>query len=354
MSLKVGIFTTNSVDKLHPRIQMQQEILIDTGFDVHLIRSKNRREGFFFELLNLLFLKYFKWGFIQQSKKLLSNYEIIHIYDLQLLPLAKHAKLKGKKVIYETLDDNVHLNFHAVSKKLPFLKPFRSLIIGRMEKYERRTTRHNCDQVIVNSGNLLDIFDKSELIYYASHLEILKVEKFDPKKKTAFLYLGKLTKAKGAEFYADLIKKHTIPLLFLGKAFDEAANKLLELDGVEHLGEFNSMELIAKLKDLIAQYNLIGLSIILPENKSYALQEANKDIDYLSMNLPFIGNDRKPTIAKLKLGAGVLFSNEPEVMALVTNQEGKYDRCRANCSTIYKDFSQAQFKAKLLSIYSSQ
>ncbi|MBL4862291.1 MAG: hypothetical protein JKY09_04635, partial [Crocinitomicaceae bacterium] len=228
MSQKVGIFTTNSVDKLHPRIEMQESMLKNAGFKVEIIRSTTRREGFFYEILNLLYLKYFKWRFISRSKKRLHEFEIVHIYDHQLLPLAKKAKRLGKMVVYETLDDNVYLNFHAVTKKLPFIKPFGSFVIKKMSNYERKTAKNSCDHVIVNSANLLENFNSAELIYYASHLEVLSVEKFDRAKKTAFIYLGKLTRAKGAEYYTRLIDKHKIPLLVLGKAFDEASTKLIQ------------------------------------------------------------------------------------------------------------------------------
>ena len=352
MSLSIGIFTTNSVDKLHPRIEMQLEVLEQAGYQVEIIRSTERREGFLSELVNLFSLKYFKWGFIRRNKKNLEKFDVVHLYDLQLLPLAKHAKKKGKRVVYETLDDNVHLNFHAVAKKLLFIKLFKTLILKRMAKYERSSAKMYCDKVIVNSANLMDNFDSSELIFYASHLESINNGVYNPTMPTAFIYIGKLTAAKGAKEYSELVDKYKIPMLFLGKAFDQDARTLADRSDVNHLGNFNSKELKAEMSELIEKFNLIGLSVIKPENKSYLLQEANKDIDYLSMGLPFIGNDRPPTFQKLKDGAGVLVSDSTGILRLINNEEGFYDYCSNNCNKIYRTYSQEAFRHALLQTYS--
>ena len=123
---RIGIFTTNSVNKLHPRIELQLRLLKENNYSVEIIRSKSKREGFLFEILNLFFLKYFKCRAINNFKKRLIDFDIIHIYDLQLLPLSKAAYRLNKKVIYETLDDNVYLNYHAISKKIFFLRILRA------------------------------------------------------------------------------------------------------------------------------------------------------------------------------------------------------------------------------------
>ena len=352
--MKVGIFTTNSVDKLHPRIEMQQKILSDAGFDVTIIRSKANREGFFYELINLLSLKYFKWRFIWQSKKRLSEFDIIHIYDFRLLPLAKKASRAKKIVVYETLDDNIYLNFFEVAKRLKFMTFFERSIIRRYSNYERNIADKYCNAVIVNSPNLIENFTNASLIYYSSHLENIRVEPFDETKKSAFIYLGKLTKAKGAEVYSELLDKFQIPLFVLGKASDKEAMTLIDRDDVIALGNFTSEGLIIELAKLMSNFNLIGLSIIFPENKSYALQEANKDIDYMSMGLPFLGNDRIPTKKKIDAGAGVLYSDYSSVADLLTNASQRYDFCREKALSIYHEqFSQEKFEISLLAIYQS-
>ncbi len=351
MTKKVGIFTTNSVDKIHPRIALQEQILKANGYEVDVIRARSRKEGFIFEVRNILSLKYFKWGFIYNHKKDLTKYDIVHIYDFCLLPLAKHAKKENKKVLYETLDDNVHLHFHALKQKISFIRICQRYTIRRMANYERKAAEEYCDQVIVNSSNLLLNFNKANLIYYTSPLEGIKNHRFDSEKETAFLYLGKLTKGKGADIYRDLVEKYQIKLCFLGKAFDDSAQKLMNIQQVEYLGDFDSVSLKNELKGLLPKYNFIGLSIIIPENKSYLLQEANKDIDYLAMGVPFIGNDRPPTSEKINKGAGVLFSEMEEVSKLMLNKNGVYDLASQACENIYKSYRFETFKEKLLSVY---
>lgn len=349
---RIGIFTTNSVDKLHPRIEMQVQILKEAGYSVAIHRSTSRREGGLFELLNLVYLKYFKWRSIFRFSREVEAYDIIHIYDLQLLPLAKRAKKRKKKVVYETLDDNVYLTLHAVVKKLPFLKPFSNGILRRKANYERWTASAYCDEVIVNSANLLENFDRASLIYYASHLEVISAQPFDSSKPSAFLYLGKLTEGKGANIYKGLLEKFQVKLIFLGKAYDSAALELLDSELVDNRGNFAAKGLIAELSSLVQQFNLVGLSIILPENKSYALQEANKDIDYMAMGIPFIGNDRQPTFEKIKEGAGVLFDGEDSVLALIENKDDLYNKASNTAKLLYQqNYCCSIFRKNFLEIY---
>ena len=353
MAKRVGIFTTNSVEKIHPRIEMQVEILKRKGYEVDVLRSTTKRESFIDELRNWFSLKFFKKGFITQNSRKIQAYDIVHVYDYQLLPLAKKAKKAGKKVVYETLDDMVHLHFYALQKKIVFLKLFKNIIIRRHAKYEREIAGLYCDAVIVNSRNLLENFDKATLIYYASPLEGIHVPPFDSNKKTAFLYLGKLTESKGATIYEALINKHGKEMLFLGKPYDTTARKLVEHQSVTSLGNLDALGLNQKLSELMTEYNLIGLSIIIPENKSYALQEANKDIDYLAMGMPFIGNSRVPTYEKIKDGAGVLYSEDNAVSQLCSNEREFYSNCGKKCIELYANYSQSKFEEKLVKIYNS-
>lgn len=351
---KVAIFTTNSVEKLHPRIEMEKSILEENGYSVVIVRSTERREGFIWEIINLFTLKYFKWRAIHRFKHQINDCDIAHIYDYQLLPLAKRAFKRGKKVIYETLDDNVHLNYFAVSQKLPFLKLFKGLIIRFASNYERRITEKFCCQVIVNSPNLIEKFNKEKVVYipYSSPMQGINVQEFSPEKETVFLYLGKLTEGKGARIYKDLIEKHDLKLLFFGKAYDAISKDFIKNDSrVECKGNLTSTELKIELEKIFNLYNPVGLSIILPENESYKWQEANKDIDYIAMGIPFIGNDRPPTLAKIENGAGVLFSDTDSVNELLTNHNNFYTRCSANSKLIAQDYTREVFEDLFRKVY---
>src|SRR4029450_13302017 len=124
---------------------------------------------------------------------------------------------------------------------------------------------------------------------------------YDPARETVLLYLGKLTVSKGAEIYARLAETFGITVHFFGQTKDRFSEEWVHSSGnvVAH-GNRSSGELKAALKELSQQYNLIGLSTIIPENESYALQEANKDIDYMCLGIPFVGNERVPTFEKIQ------------------------------------------------------
>ena len=349
---RVIIFTTNSVEKLHPRIEMQQTILEKHGFSVEIVRSTERREGFAWEIINLFTVKYFKWRAIHRFKKRLKDCDVAHIYDLQLLPMAKAAFKKHKTVIYETLDDNVHLNFFAVSNKLVFLKIFKGFILRKMENFEKNYSEKYCQQIIVNSPNLITKFKKGKVSYipYTSPLQYLCSETYSVEKETVFLYLGKLTEGKGARIYSNLVNTHERKLLFFGKAYDQfSIDFSLNNPLVESMGNMTSTQLINSLKMIIKQYNLVGLSIILPENESYKWQEANKDIDYISMGIPFIGNDRPPTLEKIKKGVGVLYTDNINI--LLSNKDNFYDECIQNCQSVAKGYTQEAFELQLMEVY---
>lgn len=350
---KVGIFTANSVDKIHPRIQMQYEYLSGAGYDVTIFRTTEKRDPFFWELINWFSLKYFKFGAIHNFKKNVAGVDVVHVYDLQLLPLAKYANTQGKQTIYETLDDNVFLHFHGVSSILRPLKIFKGLVTKRMKKYEMKSSAF-CSEIIVNSPNLLKNFapGKAEYIPYASPLEPSLSIQYNPELPTAFLYLGKLTSGKGALDYKILIEQFVLPLFFFGKAFDKRSLELQKNSLVHSMGNFDAIKLKESLIDLSKQYNLIGLSVIHPENESYLHQEANKDIDYIALGIPFIGNDRPPTLEKIKRGVGVLINDKNAIASLIKNDHDQYNKCVASCAGIASDYSSEKFKISLLKVYS--
>jgi glycosyltransferase involved in cell wall biosynthesis len=350
---KVGIFTANSVDKIHPRIIMQMEILKGNGYEVTLFKTDTKRDSFFWEIINWLSLKYYKWGTINRFKKEIDPFDIIHVYDLQLMPLVKHAKKKGKRTVYETLDDNVFLHFYGVSKVVKPLSLFKNAITRRMSAYERNTS-NQCDVILVNSPNLIRNFPEQKASYlpYASPLEPALNTHYNKDKSVAFVYLGKLTAAKGAKEYLELLERYNLPLFFFGKAFDSIAEKVSGQSRVSKMGNLNPEELRIELVKLAEQFNLIGLSIIYPENESYRLQEANKDIDYIALGIPFIGNDRPPTLEKIKSGVGVLWKDDEAILRLINNEDAFYDNAILKCKEVSVFYSADRFKKEFIEIYS--
>jgi glycosyltransferase involved in cell wall biosynthesis len=142
-------------------------------------------------------------------------------------------------------------------------------------------------------------------------------------------------------------------MYFFGKAYDKESLELVSSSLVRSMGNLGMLELKKELSELFKRYNPVGLSIIIPENESYALQEANKDIDYISMGIPFIGNDRLPTYEKIARGMGTLDSNEELIEQLLNNSNGFYDHCVQACKREAPKYSIENFKRTLLATYNS-
>lgn len=349
----VGIFASNSVDKIHPRIQMQIEMLEESGYEVRLFRTTTRRDSFFWEIRNWFALKYFKHGAIHRFRRNLAEVDCVHVYDLQLLPLLKYAKQQNKRTVYETLDDNVYLHFHALERIVPAFRIVKKAVTRRLARFELQYAKHYADHVLVNSPNLMEKFEKDQAIYlpYASPLEPSLMAMYDASKPVAFVYLGKLTASKGAAEYLELVQRFDKELFVFGKVFDQLAKTLVADPRVHEIGNFNALELRAELQQLAGQYNLIGLSIIHPENESYRLQEANKDIDYIALGIPIIGNDRLPTYQKIQHGAGCLYGDDAAINHLIRNEGNFYTNCQKSCEELAQNYTRSNFRRILSSVY---
>lgn len=339
---------------LHPRLEMQLEILDKKNIPYYVLYSTDK-PNLFWQILNLLTLKYFRIDLILKSIFQFKNNKIIHIYDFALLPIACFAKLCGKKVIYETLDDNVHLSFDGLEKKMKPIKLLKPVILFFFSSIEKIISRLFCDYIIVNSDNLLALFPsgKTTLIYYASPFEGFTIPPFNTNNKTMFLYVGKLTIDKGAEIYKTLSEKFNTPVLFFGVTKDTYSDKLIKQEPQLFIykGFLNSADLLSMLKAESEKYNLVGLSIIQPVHKSYIYQEANKDIDYMCIGMPFIGNYRPPTKKKIDGGAGCFFDNENCISKLITNENGYFDTVSKKGQELYATtFSRKVFELKYTNI----
>lgn len=330
------IFTSFQENPLHPRLEMQVNWFQSNGIQTKVYFDKSEKVSFLVNFYNRLLLKFFRLDLIRKYKRELDDCSIVHIYDFRLLPLAKHAKKAGKKVVYETLDDNVYLTYYTLEKKSIIFKWLKPLLVGWVSRKEQQWINNYCDEVIVNSPNLLKLSPKATLIYYSSPFEDVELSPYNPAAPYAFVYLGKLTVSKGAKYYEELVKEFNLPLHFYGQAKDDYSRDWLKRsDKVIEYGNLGSEDLKKALMKLSLQFNLIGLSIIIPENESYALQEANKDIDYMCLKIPFLGNERKPTYEKISAGAGVLYSDIRSINQLITNSENAYTRVQSIQQDLY-------------------
>lgn len=331
---QIYIFTTLHEKPMHNRLETNLNLLKES-FDVKIYSTSyenNQRVK-----INYLSLNFFLINRIFEFKKHLKFADIVYIQTLYLLPLAIFAKLKRKKVIYETLDNDVHLKFYGLTLQRPFIKKIKWIIIPFMSVFEKFLSTLFTDKIITNSKALQKYFNnKSELLLYTSPLEKIVV-KNNYKNTPALLYVGYVSKEKGLKEMLTLSNGLNLKLFIMGKLKDPIfLEDFKKNKNIIYFGQLSSEDMIKELKKLLAEYFLFGISIIHPIHYSYATQEANKDIDFLSLGIPIIGNERSPTAEKINAGCGIDYRIE-KIEEIVRDEHQK-QAMSENSLNYYKQY----------------
>ena len=69
------------------------------------------------------------------------------------------------------------------------------------------------------------------------------------------------------------------------------------------------------------------------------------------MGIPFIGNDRPPTLEKINNGVGVLYNDYNNVNKLQTNEGELYNSCSNKCHELAENYRFEKFKKEFLLVY---
>ena len=352
--MKVLFLTPMSLNPLHPKVELNKLILEKNNYKVYLYNLNTPK----FKVLNYLSLGFFKLNSFLLSFKYLkkhSDCEIVYVTDLSYLPIAIIAKIFGKKVVYETLDNNVELHYYNLYKKYKVCK--RAKFIKKIFFFlEKVIAKYFVDKIIVNSKALKEYFNplESVIIYYSSPFE--KKFKIDfNKKEIVGLYLGLFSKDKGANEIIEFIQKYNIKLFLFGDIVEkDILEKIKELEKrkvVFFKYRMSSRELEKNLTKIFDKYRIVGFSLIKPVHYSYATQEANKDIDYIAIGIPIVGNYRLPTKEKIERGCGVFYDKKDEIKKLLTSHSF-YKQISLNALRYYEQFySQKVYKNELLRIF---
>jgi glycosyltransferase involved in cell wall biosynthesis len=339
--MKIGIFTSRSTTPMHPRLEAFTEYFRMRGIDYDIIPLHNH---FFFSRLNWLYLHFFDFWSVLRNMRKLRFYDIIFIQDLKYLPLARFAKLKKKKVIYEALDNNVYLREYNLEKRFPVFSHFRESIIRSYIRREKNLALRYCDIIIVNSKALKEYFNNmAHILFYYSSFESIDIVN-NGNNIPALLYLGTFSHEKGAGELIELQKKLDLDLFIYGTVSDHDLQK--EVDGskkIHHTERISHDKLWDELKNLLLKYFLFGASLINPVNYSYATQEANKDIDYLSLGIPLIGNHRKPTEEKILSGCGVFIEKEDDLQNLLSDENFRTTLSNSCRKYYFMNYSKEKF-----------
>lgn len=306
---KILILTVHSMNPIHPRIGKEIAILEENGYEVECLSLKNMvinsaTSNRFFR--GLFQNPFFKKKILKQLKNYL-EYDYFLFYDLHLLNAASAFKKQYplKKVIYETIDDNLSLYLYYNFKKLPNYIAFEKKILKYLRKFELEKA-FSLDSLIVNSKGLQQRFNnKANLLYYTSIFEG-KVSQ-DASNPNALLYLGGFDEGKGAMETIALSKKYDIPLFVFGNASNAIRNIISESKQIRYFGYMNAKQIMKELNILVQEYFLFGVSLIKPIHHSYMIQIANKEIDYVSIGIPILGNEREPTKELIDVGCGLFY-----------------------------------------------
>lgn len=302
--MKVGFFTPRSIHPLHPRLVSFQTYFRKKGIEIDFINASGYKPNLI-SRINWICLWFFDLYAIKLCKTRIKDFDIVFINDLKYLPLARYARKLNKIVLYDTIDHNVYLRFYQLERKIKIIRFFKRMIVPVFKKIERNLAFQYCDEILVNSSSLQRYFDnQAHVLFYSSPFEKMK-EVNTPTKSVALLYLGIFSPEKGAKEIIDLQKKLNLPLFIYGGVSEPILlDTIKNTDQVNYTSKLSVSDLELALKKLLSEYYLVGFSLIKPAHFSYEVQEANKDIDYLSLGIPLIGNYRLPTKEKIEAGCG--------------------------------------------------
>jgi hypothetical protein len=348
--MKVVIFTMQPALSIPPRIRMEKQILEAAGYEVEICGAPYQKQKMpaFFKLLYYLTLSYFRWDLIHLYKANAKKGDIAIVYDLSLLPLLKNLRKSYQRIIYETLDNNVALTFFHLSQRFVWLQPFSGFIKNYIGNLEKQYIRKYTDHLIVNSQYLEEILGNlvnTTVNIYASPFEQYSVSRpISMGQNPAFLYLGIFSTDKGAETVLELQKQYALPLFIFGDKKYNVPDDLL----IKWKDRMPLDQLYEELRAIFKEYRLIGISLIKSNNESYANQEANKEADYLSLGIPFIGNKRRTTEEKILGGCGC-FIHESDKIKLLIEDSNHYTTTSENAKKYYHaNLSAERFSQQLL------
>ncbi|MGD0020760.1 MAG: glycosyltransferase [Smithellaceae bacterium] len=227
-----------------------------------------------------------------------SGAKIIHIHDLELLPLAPFWRIFGKRVIYD-----IHENYITSIKQKDYLPPYVRLplaaLLGALEHIfaiccwkiiaEKYYAERFPDGVTVLNYPIL----KERNSYLSSSTICLK------KDHHWCLYTGVISSARGAFNHVRMLKHNSeIGLCMIGRCNVHTYNYLLaKIDELginrERLVIIGENRYVPKEEmDLIVQTNkwLAGLAVF-PETEHYTRKDLTKLFDYMRYGIPIIASN---------------------------------------------------------------
>jgi hypothetical protein len=142
-----------------------------------------------------------------------------------------------------------------------------------------------------------------------------------------------------------LSQEYNMPLFVFGNTSEKIKSIIAQSEQIKYFGYMNGEEMLHELSLLVQEYFLFGVSLINPIHHSYTIQIANKEIDYVSLGIPLLGNRREPTKVIIDAGCGVFYE-------AFNNQVEDKQALHNNCLVYAKEnLSNQLYREKLLEVF---
>lgn len=345
---KILVLTNYSEKTNHARLSFETELLRNAGYLVDIFFGLNENRSLILHHCEKLLLKFLNLEVLKYLFRQRDNYDIFFFYGVHTLnSLMFFSASFRKKCIYQTLNHDIDYQIYELKIRLPgFFSLIASLVskIGAAIEYN---LAKSCGATIVNSKSLNAKFPWSKLNYYSSPLEGINLS-FCKENPYALLYLGQLRREKILPDFFTYIENKSLKFFVFGKIKDEyIADNIKRSELSTHLGEFSMEKLKERIAILSEKWNLIGVSLIQEPHNSYKNQNANKDIDYLALGIPILGNYRNTTKELIEEGNGFFYDEFDPANLHYYNYKRISDRCKLK----YKLYCNDQFKQNLLDTF---
>lgn len=307
--MKIAIITPHNMIPPSMRVEQMKNIIEKQGYAVDVINT-SFGNGVFKRLLEL-----------RKKISISKSYDTYIVYDLlTLIFLIDFIFINRKKIIYDVIDFFPGYYSYKLGLRGVWLK----IGIFIVSKIEYILVKYILTRTIVNSQFLekyLSFSNKLVKILYSSPFEDYNIRNNPIKDKIAGLYLGLFSIEKGAMTVIDFAKNNKkIPIFVIG---DFLLDNVELPSNIIRFERMNKKLLSTKMAELMQEYFLLGFSTINTDNPSYAVQEANKDIDYLCCGIPIVGNSRYATKEKIEQGCGIFYDNIDALFEIIYSQEQK-------------------------------
>ncbi len=291
------------------RVEKEARYLASEGHNVVVIginkndsfKAEEMRDGYIIKRVNIkqkLFFKYFE--FWKKVKKLVGNevYDIIHLHDLNVLPLVSRLKKNSNCFVYdshENFPEQMSETFGIIAywvytfAEKHYIKKVQAVITAGKPVSDNLERKYKLEtSYICNYPSMIDV-DKS--------LELEIPEKYKKEKPfrivsfgVMYANLGYEKMVEGAKILSSKYSPDQIEFFIMGSgpAYEPMKQKIEELEVSEYFTLTGWMDY--KLAFQLLRTSDVGLILFQPGKNNF-LRVPNRLYEYFATGLPFIGSN---------------------------------------------------------------